>query len=245
MGYDVTLIILSALAALIALTVHEFSHGFAAYKLGDPTAKSLGRLSLNPLKHLDPFGAICLIFFRFGWAKPIPINPRYFKNPKKGFAISALAGPLSNLILAFLSAPAYILLENALFLTDFKSAFAYNLIYVLTLFLYVFHAVNLGLAVFNLIPIPPLDGSRILNIVLPPRTYFKIMRYERQIYLGLLAWLFLGDIVKSALLSVPIIYSNSVLSAIAGVFSLGDLLSGLLLKLSNLIFAFWELFLFI
>ncbi len=245
MGYDFIIIVLSALSALIALTVHEFSHGLAANKLGDPTAKSLGRLSLNPLKHLDPFGALCMIFFHFGWAKPVPINPRYFKKPKRDFAITALAGPLSNLIISLISALGYLLLEKAFLGTQFNSLFAYNLLYIFVLFVFVLHSVNLGLAIFNLIPIPPLDGSRILNVILPERTYFKIMRYERQIYLGLIAWLFLGDIVKTALLSVPLVAASPVLSTISGVFSLGDMLSGLLLKLSNLIFAFWELFPFI
>ena len=101
--------IFAALSALIALTVHEYSHGYAAYRMGDPTAKSLGRLTLNPLKHLDPIGALCMIFFRFGWAKPVPINPRYFKNPKRGFAIVALSGPVANLILSFFSAGLYLL----------------------------------------------------------------------------------------------------------------------------------------
>lgn len=235
-------IIFSALSALIALTVHEFSHGFAAYKMGDSTAKNLGRLSLNPIKHLDPFGALCLVFFRFGWAKPVPINPRNFKNPKRGFAITALAGPLSNLILALFSAFGYVLLTNAFSGVYFESELAYNLAVNLTLFVYVFHAVNLGLAIFNLIPIPPLDGSRLLNVILPQRIYFKVMRYERQIYLGLIGWLFIGDIVKNGLLSVPFISANPVLAGIAGVFSLSDLLGLFMGKISELIFSFWRLF---
>lgn len=245
MRYDLNVILLSALAALIALTVHEFSHGYAAYRLGDPTAKNYGRLSLNPLKHLDPFGALCMIFFHFGWAKPVPINPRYFKNPKKGFAITALAGPLSNLILSLLSALAYLLLLNAFDGVGFESEFTYKLAVNFLLFVYCMHTVNLGLAIFNLIPIPPLDGSRILNIILPPKTYFGIMRYERQIYFVLIGWLFLGDIVKTALLSVPMIGTNPVLSTVAGVFSLGDMLSYVMTNLSELIFSFWELFPFI
>ena len=103
---DFPTLILSVLAVIIALTVHEFSHGFIAYKLGDDTAKSLGRLTLNPLKHLDPIGALTMIFFRFGWAKPVPINPRNFKKPKRDFALTAVAGPMSNIILAFFSASA-------------------------------------------------------------------------------------------------------------------------------------------
>ncbi|MBR2466486.1 MAG: site-2 protease family protein [Clostridia bacterium] len=245
MSYNLNVILLSALAALIALTVHEFSHGYAAYRLGDPTARNFGRLTLNPLKHLDPFGALCMIFFHFGWAKPVPINPRYFKNPKKGFAITALAGPLSNLILSLLSALAYLLLLNAFDGVGFESEFTYKLAVNFLLFVYCLHTVNLGLAIFNLVPIPPLDGSRILNVILPPKTYFGIMRYERQIYFGLIGWLFLGDIVKSALLSVPMIATNPVLSAVAGIFSLGDMLSYVMAKLSELIFSFWELFPFI
>ena len=235
-------IIFSALSALIALTVHEFSHGFAAYKLGDNTAKSYGRLTLNPIKHLDPFGAICLVFFRFGWAKPVPINPRNFKKPKRDFAISALAGPLSNLLLSFFTALLYVALVNAFSGKSFESELAYNLAVNLTLFIYIFHAVNLGLAIFNLIPVPPLDGSRLLNVILPTRIYFKVMRYERQIYLGLIAWLFIGDIVKTGLLSVPFIAQSSVLSGIAGVFSLSDLLGLFIAKISDLIFSFWSLF---
>ena len=100
--FDPVELILTAVAVLITLSIHEFSHAYAAYKLGDNTAKNLGRLSINPIKHLDPIGALCMLFFRFGWAKPVPINPRNFKNPKRDFAISALAGPLSNLILGFI-----------------------------------------------------------------------------------------------------------------------------------------------
>lgn len=242
---NITIIIITALAALIALTVHEYSHGLAAYKLGDPTAKNLGRLTLNPIKHIDVFGALCMIFFRFGWAKPVPIDPRYFKKPKRDFAITALAGPLSNLLMSLISALVYLLVWNVFSDKIFTSAFAFRAVENLLLFIYAFHAVNLGLAIFNLIPIPPLDGSRILNIVLPQRTYFAIMRYERQIYFGLIAWLFLGDILKSALLSLPVVATSPVLSAVAGVFSLGDMLSALLSKLSGLIFDFWNLFPFI
>ena len=106
---DFPQLILTAMAALVALTIHEFAHGYVAYKLGDDTAKSLGRLSLNPIKHLDPFGAICMILFHFGWAKPVPINPTNFKNPRKGFAITAIAGPATNLIVGFFTAFLYLL----------------------------------------------------------------------------------------------------------------------------------------
>ena len=241
----VSQIIFSALAALIALTVHEFSHGYAAYKLGDPTAKSLGRLTLNPVKHIDPIGALCMVFFRFGWAKPVPINPRYFKKPKRDFALTALAGPLSNLLLAFAFGLVYLLTVKGFSSVFFESELSYRLAVNLTLFIYIFHAVNLGLAVFNLIPVPPLDGSRLLNVILPTRLYFKVMRYERQIYYGLIGWLLLGDFVKRALLSVPIISASPILSATAGIFSLTDLIGALLVKLSELIFSFWQLFPFL
>ena len=101
---DFYTLILTAFATIITLTVHEFSHGYMAYKLGDPTAKNLGRLTLNPIKHIDPIGAVCMLFFHVGWAKPVPISLRYFKKPKRDFALTALAGPVSNLVIAILSA---------------------------------------------------------------------------------------------------------------------------------------------
>ena len=184
----------AALAALIALTAHEYCHGYAAYRLGDPTARNMGRLTLNPIKHIDPIGALCMVLFHFGWAKPVPIDPRYFKNPKKGFAITALMGPVCNLVLSFLSAGAYLLtyalLKDVLFESELWFTVAKNGL----LFLFVFHSVNLGLAIFNLIPIPPLDGSRIFYVFLPPRLYYKIMQYERIITLTVLALLLLGPL---------------------------------------------------
>ena len=121
--------IFSAMAALIALTVHEYCHGYAAYKLGDTTARNLGRLTLNPTKHLDPIGTLCMVLFHVGWAKPVPVNPRNFKNPKRDFAITAVAGPISNLLLGFISAGLYLLLF-ALFkdLTFTSKNLAYNLV---------------------------------------------------------------------------------------------------------------------
>ena len=110
---DITQLILSAMAALVALTIHEFAHGFVAYKLGDDTAKLYGRLTLNPMKHLDPFGALCMVLFHFGWAKPVPIDPRNFKNPRKGFALTAIAGPATNLVVGFFTAFFYLLSLSA------------------------------------------------------------------------------------------------------------------------------------
>lgn len=236
---NLTHLLLSAMAALIALTVHEFAHGYVAYKLGDDTAKSYGRLSLNPVKHLDPFGALCMILFHFGWAKPVPIDPRNFKNPRKGFAITALAGPLTNIIIGFFTAFLYLLcLSN---LKGTNVAFLNNLQINSLLFLSYFFSINIGLGIFNLIPVPPFDGSRILNVVLPPRLYFKVMQYEKQMYWGVIAWLFLGQYVYYALLSVPFIASTPLLSGIAKLFSLSDILSDTINAIANGMLNFWRL----
>ena len=232
----------SAIAALIALTVHEYCHGYAAYKLGDDTARNFGRLSLNPMKHLDPIGTLCMIFFHFGWAKPVPINPRNFKNPKKDFAISAAAGPLSNLVLGFFSAFVYLLVFALVKDMYFTSrTFLYHIINNSLIFLYVFHSVNVGLGLFNLLPIPPFDGSRLLNVVLPERLYFKVMRYERQIYMGVLVWLLAGDYVAFAVRSIPMVYSSSILYWFAGIFSLSGMIGSIISAVSELMMNFWQL----
>ena len=233
--------IFAAVAALIALTAHEYCHGYAAYRLGDPTAKSLGRLTLNPMRHLDPIGALCMILFHFGWAKPVPINPRYFKNPKKGFAIVAMAGPAINLILSFLSAGAYLLLWALVKDVAFTNDLWFNVAKNGLLFLFIFHSLNLGFALFNLIPIPPLDGSRLLSVILPPKQYFGLMRYERYIYFGLLGWLFIGDFLYSALLRFSIISQSSALASILKVISLSELLSGAMQFISDGMMWLWQL----
>ena len=234
--------ILSALAALIALTVHEYSHAYAAYKLGDDTAKNFGRLTLNPLKHLDPIGTICMIFLHVGWAKPVPINMRNFKEPRKGFAITAVAGPISNLVLAFGSALIYLLLFALVRDIPFEArSFAYNLTTNTLLFISVFHSINIGLAIFNLLPIPPLDGSRLLGVVLPPKAYYTLLKYEQKIYYGVIAWLLIGDYVAYALRMIPIISSSPILSFIVGIFSLSDMLGAAISFISGLMLDFWQL----
>lgn len=153
-------------SVIVALVLHEFAHGYVSYHLGDPTPKVQGRLSMNPLVHLDPFGTICLFVFGFGWAKPVQINTEYYKEKKKGIVLVSLAGPFMNFILAILGV---ILLKFSL-LISLES---------IQSFLYVFVSINLGLGLFNLIPIPPLDGSKVLYSILPTELYFKYMRYEQ------------------------------------------------------------------
>lgn len=155
---------------LIAFPVHECAHGWVAYRLGDDTAKRAGRLTLNPFRHLDFWGTICLVVARFGWAKPVPINPYNFRDRKAGMAITALAGPFSNLIMAFLS---LLLLRLFALLTSVPAVAAG----ILTNLLLVSAEINAGLFVFNLIPVPPLDGSRILAIFLPDRVEEAFYRY--------------------------------------------------------------------
>ena len=179
---------------LIAVTFHEVAHGYAANRLGDPTAASLGRLTLNPLKHLDPIGTLCMLFFRFGWAKPVPVNTRYFKKPRRDMAIVALAGPLTNILLAFVGMLLYHILYVILSSQFAVSidGFAGTAFRLLMMFLSYFYQLNASFAIFNLLPIPPLDGSRLLSIVLPPRLYFTLMKYERYIALGMLLLLYIG-----------------------------------------------------
>jgi len=183
--------LLSAAAVLLVLSIHEVSHGFVANRLGDPTARLVGRLSLNPIRHIDPIGAVCMVLFHFGWAKPVPINTRFFKNPKRDMAFTALAGPLSNFLISFLVIPLYLLLELLASSLGIMGVPLYLLSIPYT-FLLLVHQISLGLGLFNLIPIPPLDGSRVLFAFLPDRYYYKIMLYERQIALGLTIALLLG-----------------------------------------------------
>ncbi len=183
-------ILLTLPVVLIALSFHEASHAYIAFKMGDRTAYNLGRMTFNPLKHIDPIGFLCMVVFGYGWAKPVPINARNFRNPKVGMALTAIAGPISNLILGILSTVLYVfvLFISMIFSANISNAeFLQNLMSVLANFFYLGAMLNFMLAAFNLIPLPPFDGSRFVNLFLPTKWYFKIMQYERYTMIAVLA----------------------------------------------------------
>ncbi len=209
---NLPMILLGLPAVLLALSFHEMCHAFAAHKLGDSTARNLGRLTLNPFKHIDPVGFICMVLFHFGWANPVPINTRYFKKPRRDMALSAAAGPLSNLLLGMISA---LLLRLSLFFVgkfceqDLNAVWlslwthgtpqvskTFFVVAILVMMLYLSVIINFNYAIFNLIPIPPLDGSRIFYVFLPTKWYFAVMKYERIIMIVMLALLWTGMLSK-------------------------------------------------
>ena len=184
---DLFEILVRAIVLLTAIPVHEAAHAYVADRLGDHTARYQGRLTLNPMAHFDPVGSMAMILTGIGWAKPVPINPLNFKDTKKGMAISAAAGPISNLIVAAISLVVAKILLYA--------GYGMGMIYIISTLYTIFRSmcfINISLAIFNLIPIPPFDGSRIFNYFLSDKMYFKIMEYERYIFIGLLLVLFTG-----------------------------------------------------
>lgn len=174
------------LASMLCIMFHEVSHGVVAYRLGDPTAKNAGRLTFNPLRHIDIWGLVMMAVFKFGWAKAVPVDMRNFKHPVRDMAITAAAGPVSNLILAFLA----LCVRAGLMYFYFQTYSA--LLEVLILFCEYTAILSVGLAVFNVIPIPPLDGSKVLNALLPQKVYYKILRYEKYGFLVMMVVLYLG-----------------------------------------------------
>lgn len=195
-------IIILAPPFLFALTVHELAHGYIAYRLGDPTAKEAGRLTMNPLKHLDPLGVLAFIIMKIGWAKPVPVDPRYFRNPCKDMLSVALAGPASNLLLAIASA---LLLQVLVRFPFLPLAIIQPLAHMLVASVWI----NLMLAVFNLLPIPPLDGSKILMGILPPQAAYNYARLEPFGFVLVLVLFYTGVIGK---IIMPIIhFSNNLL----------------------------------
>ena len=177
----------SIFVVFCTLPIHEFAHAVVADRLGDPTARRKGRLTLNPFAHLDLWGCLMIVLVGFGYAKPVPVNMRNFKNPKAGMAIVALAGPLSNLVMAIL----FLILRwvfGVYGTSDFTLILAY--------FFYYAAYINVSLAVFNLLPMPPLDGSRIATALIPNETYYKIMQYERYIMIGLFVLLLTGILTR-------------------------------------------------
>lgn len=174
-------IIIRTIAVLVAIIPHEMAHGYAAYLCGDETAKNDGRLSLNPLHHLDPIGTICLIFFKFGWAKPVMINPNNFRDRKKGTFFVSIAGVLTNFILAIIS----VIIMKHISLNDFVFELLMNIFWF-----------NIVLGVFNLIPIPPLDGSKLLFSFLPPKYEYFLIKYEKYGYIILLLLIMSNNLDK-------------------------------------------------
>ncbi len=207
--YGLLDLLISAAAALFCITVHELSHGYTAYRLGDPTAKNAGRLTLNPIRHIDPFGLVMMLAAHVGWAKPVPVDMRYFKKPRQGMALTALAGPVSNFLLAFLAVGACSLifrLPTALY--DHMG------VYILLAFLANVAILSVGLGLFNLIPISPLDGSKVLFSFLPDKVYLTILRYERYVMILVLGLTFFG--VFSGPLSWLMLRVLELLSALCG-----------------------------
>lgn len=195
-----------AFVVFLTLPMHEYAHAYVATKLGDPTPRLSGRLTLNPMKHLDPIGTLLIFVAGFGYAKPVPVNPRNFKDGKRGMALTALAGPVMNLLMALvfllLMYLCVVLQGGANLLDVMRMSGGYGVqslalsdpsfLAIASLFLFYAAQVNVSLAVFNLLPIPPLDGSRILSLFLPDKYYFKIMKYERYIMLVVFALLIFG-----------------------------------------------------
>ena len=196
------LVLSRVFVVFFCMPIHESAHAWMAAKMGDNTSKNLGRITLNPFAHLDLFGTIMIFLFGIGYAKPVTVRERNFKDPKKGMALTALAGPASNLLMAFIFSWIYYIF---LFFTMRSDSAAIQLV---QLFFYYAFYVNVSLAVFNLLPIPPLDGSKVLAMIIPTKYYFKYLQYERYVIIGLLVLLFTG------ILDTPISFLSDLVSSV-------------------------------
>ncbi len=204
-GFDFTellSLIRSVIPALICITLHEFGHGLCAYTLGDDTAKRQGRLTLNPIRHLDPMGLLMIVIFHFGWAKPVPVNPNNFRHPKRDMALTSLAGPAVNVLITLV----FLLFYGALYLPLISGSTGRYILEMLELTAYI----SLSLAVFNLIPLPPLDGSKVLFSVLSDEGYWKLMRYERYGSILLLLLVATGLLGRPLSHAVSGLYNNMI-----------------------------------
>lgn len=203
-GFDfsyILSIIMGLIPALICITLHELSHGLVAYRLGDDTAKRLGRLTLNPIKHLDVMGLLMMLVFHVGWAKPVPVNMMNFKDPKRGMALTALAGPVSNILIALV----FILLYGLLYIPlsmggGSVGGYALGML-GLTAYL------SIGLAIFNLLPVPPLDGSKVLFSLMSDESYYKLMRYERYGVIVMILLVATGVLGRPLTAAIDFVYS--------------------------------------
>lgn len=203
-----------AFVVFCTMPVHEFSHAFVATKLGDQTPRLQGRLTLNPMAHISPIGALMILLVGFGYAKPVSVNPRNFKDPKKGMALVAVAGPVSNLIMGFIAEFFAVLCISV---SKNISVNQQNIMLLSAIYIFFNFAaiINVNLAVFNLLPIPPLDGSRILQLIIPSKHYFKIMQYER--YIVIVVFILIVTGVLKAPLSL---LSNVIMSLYERLFEL-------------------------
>lgn len=197
---------------LISLTFHEFSHAYVSYRLGDPTAKNAGRLTLNPLKHLDPLGTLMFLFARVGWAKPVPIRPNYYNNIKMGTLLVSIAGPFSNVLLALIAyIPYHIIGTQFSYTQSIVSIILYN-------FFGLLYIINISLAAFNILPVPPLDGSRILSAFLPSKYYYKLIKHENVIGLIFLAIIFINSSILLMIISPVINVIDTFIKGVVGIF---------------------------
>ena len=189
MNFDLTQILARAIVLVTSIPVHESAHGLVAYWLGDPTAKRQGRITLNPIKHFDLIGSIAMLIVGIGWAKPVPIDARYFRKPKRDMALTALAGPVSNMLMAMIS----IVILKVILLFFYSGGAVMGFVVELFIFMVM---TNIALGIFNMIPVPPFDGSRIFLTFLPTKWYFTIMKYEKYIYLLIFLLLFFGVLTR-------------------------------------------------